>query len=1082
MKPTLFLVLSLLFLVSCNKSEETTVKDLPADSATDIGNPPPGSGETNDPYEPVSGVIRIDVAVELPANTTFTIDDLAIFSLLNEDVLITDNQAKVEVLEGDGLELIFATNSDDNIVLMSYINPTRNLSLVLNSHNTALALVLMHFSMIDFSSVEREAFVAQIEVLPEFIAFVSVVEENINLGNLAEVDSQPIIDLLDLQTGKTTDKIDFTKDPLFFDVNTNMATVQNTTSEASYGVSLYSFTNLNNANNSILLDKNDSGNLDIPDNGNWVLSASNGLLFNDKAENTEAGIANSGKLFLKIVSLYSSTLSSALGCGGDLGLLFYNETSYQLKLEKWSNNEITTGELIFQTILYARSTFDKINNVFQNCLPNLVGNSPMGAFYKFLGLYSKALTINSTVNLIRDWLSYPAAINLQFVKNEEDISFYEGLFLTGSLNFGEVLLGATSEPKPLELLNNIEKEIVVSGITLPAGVSIASGEWSSGTIEAGQSVTTQVLFSPDDTTSFNEIIEVENDADQENNSIGVTGIGVIPLVYASEIDFGNVRLNEDSIVAFQLNNENNIDVIISNISFQNPAETAYVIEPSGFTGGVIGAGQSSDVLVKFTPDEDRDFDNVLLISFDAGGVVPLNIPLSGNGFVAPSIVEAELDFGDVVIGETPTINLTIISNDLDSEVSISSVGFLIAPNTTIFGTNFTGDLVIPANSSSSAFSVQFVPDIDGSFQDQLEIKFSETDDIPYIIPITGRGVLDDFIELSSDLLEFGSVDVGSSPAPLTLTISNISATEDIIIDNINPSTIYPTPAYKITYNNAEISLLSIPKGTEKTITIEFTPTTAGNYPNIFSLIYYIESDAGRELPTKSFNVTGIATQASDLMRPISPILQIRRPNEVTPLVVEVTDSYGNAVVGQEVFWRTTGLDSSISASSITDSNGEATATWTLGTYYDESIPGEIIGNGAYPYIIDASGNEIQGPTVAVHFQSVRIYVSAHNVNNNPISGSVIFEIGGSTGTFTVTDGIITGGTPHLAYHDVRYWLSFADFTSVEGTITTSFNRFVNMRFEIDGWDGGSWYRFSTSAYLSEGWNPNQTFPFTFTVY
>lgn len=185
-------------------------------------------------------------------------------------------------------------------------------------------------------------------------------------------------------------------------------------------------------------------------------------------------------------------------------------------------------------------------------------------------------------------------------------------------------------------------------------------------------------------------------------------------------------------------------------------------------------------------------------------------------------------------------------------------------------------------------------------------------------------------------------------------------------------------------------------------------------------------------------------------------------------------------------WRTVGLGSSINDSSITDSNGEAIATWTFGTYYDESGQGgqyNINTNQAYSSLLDVSGNEIPGPTFRGDFLSISLRVGGTNIGTYTVNGSVIFEIGGNSVTFTVTDNIITGGTPHLGQPALNYyWLSFPDMTSVEGTITTSFNRDFNLEAFIPD---GDYYNYTiTPSYtylIQEGFDPNQTFPLIFTV-
>ena len=129
---------------------------------------------------------------------------------------------------------------------------------------------------------------------------------------------------------------------------------------------------------------------------------------------------------------------------------------------------------------------------------------------------------------------------------------------------------------------------------------------------------------------------------------------------------------------------------------------------------------------------------------------------------------------------------------------------------------------------------------------------------------------------------------------------------------------------------------------------------------------------------------------------------------------------------------------------------------------------------------------MEGSYFGAYFISVRIGLTGGvGPNDPPVSGSLTFDIGGNTGTFTVTENIITGGTPDLGQpvHSY-YWLSFPDITStIEGTITGSFNRSFGLDFYVYSTLGGLFHvtqpnpNFALFGGLDD---PNQTFPFVFT--
>jgi hypothetical protein len=110
-------------------------------------------------------------------------------------------------------------------------------------------------------------------------------------------------------------------------------------------------------------------------------------------------------------------------------------------------------------------------------------------------------------------------------------------------------------------------------------------------------------------------------------------------------------------------------------------------------------------------------------------------------------------------------------------------------------------------------------------------------------------------------------------------------------------------------------------------------TTPGTYTSE-ARVLAAESDAeDAELPMAEFTASAQAG-APDTLRAESetsqPFQQAGKAVEEAP-VVRVTDRYGNPVVGATVHWQVTSGEGSVSAESVlTDAEGRATVTWTLG--------------------------------------------------------------------------------------------------------------------------------------------------------
>lgn len=93
----------------------------------------------------------------------------------------------------------------------------------------------------------------------------------------------------------------------------------------------------------------------------------------------------------------------------------------------------------------------------------------------------------------------------------------------GSLFFGEVNINTNPSPtRVLEIHNPSCEPITISSISVPDGYT---SSWSGGTIKGLETLSVTITFNPTQVKEYYGTITVNNSVDQENNSIGVSGVG-----------------------------------------------------------------------------------------------------------------------------------------------------------------------------------------------------------------------------------------------------------------------------------------------------------------------------------------------------------------------------------------------------------------------------------------------------------------------------------------------------------------------------------------------------------------------------
>ena len=390
-------------------------------------------------------------------------------------------------------------------------------------------------------------------------------------------------------------------------------------------------------------------------------------------------------------------------------------------------------------------------------------------------------------------------------KPEEEVQI-KTIEVSGNLSFGVVDIGSKLT-KTFAIKNTGNAVVNISGIVCPVDFS---ADWAGGSIAAGSRKEVTVTFAPTEAKLYSGDISINSDAVSGTNKIQVSGsgkdrkavLGVSPL----NLNFEDVIVGELKTLTFTLSNTGDAPMTITSVLSSHPGSFSVEYD------NTVAAGGAQQVKVTFKPSLIQTYSAQLTVTTNGGTAT---VSLSGNGVKAPapklSVTPASLSFGDVVVGESKTLTLTV-SNTGNAEMVISG----ISPSQSVYTrSNFSSSV---AAGGSQQVSVTFKPSAIQSYPAELTIS---TNGGNITVPLSGNGVKAPAPKLSVTpaSLSFGDVVVGESKT-LTLTVSNIGNAE-MVISGISPS--------QSVYTRSNFSS-SVAAGGSQQVSVTFKPSAIQSYP------------------------------------------------------------------------------------------------------------------------------------------------------------------------------------------------------------------------------------------------------------
>ena len=572
-------------------------------------------------------------------------------------------------------------------------------------------------------------------------------------------------------------------------------------------------------------------------------------------------------------------------------------------------------------------------------------------------------------------------------------------FGNATLNFGSVAAG-TSETLTLTAKNSENQAVTISSAAITTKYFTLTAPSLPVTVEAGQTSTISVKFSPDAIGPFSATVSVTSTASNTVTNLTLTGTGTAngQLAFSGASgDFGGVTVGGQQSQTVTLTNNGATSVNLQQASVTGPG-----FQLSGISTDDHAAQSTT---LQFHSRPRRTAVQAAHWWSRRRSSPALTMGLTGTGISAGILGSspASLSFGTVPIGTKQTLAESLV-NTGSSSITISQVA--IAGGSGFSMSGITAPVTLAAG-QSAPFSVSFDPTAAGTVSGNITIV-SNASNSTLTIPLSGAGATAGPLASNPASLNFGNVAVGVKQT-LSATVTNTGGSSV----TISQVAIAGGSGFSMSGITAPVTLTG---GQSTTFSVSFMPTAAGAVSGSVTLT------SNGSNPTFTVPLSGTGATAG----PLSPNPASLNFGSVTVGVKQtlsetVTNTGGSSVtISQVAIAGGSGFSMSGITAPVTLTDGQS-ASFTVS--FDPTATGAVSGtvtitsNGSNPTLtIPLSGT---GTSVApgalgsnpssLSFGSVQVGVKqtlSETVTNTGSSSITISQAGISGSGFTLT-GITT---------------------------------------------------------------------------
>ncbi|MBS1804974.1 MAG: choice-of-anchor D domain-containing protein [Acidobacteria bacterium] len=316
-----------------------------------------------------------------------------------------------------------------------------------------------------------------------------------------------------------------------------------------------------------------------------------------------------------------------------------------------------------------------------------------------------------------------------------------------------------------------------------------------------------------------------------------------------------------------LTNNGAIALAIASIAAGSPFR-----ESDNCAGKVVNEGASCAIQVTFAPNQAGAVTGELRILANVSGG-QIRVALAGTGSQAGpvNVSPGTIDFGQVAIGKTSSLQTVAIENTTGNAIPITSI---TAPAPFSIATNPCGTSLQP--NSACAVSVVFTPTQAGSISRILSVVDGAGTQTIYL---KGSGAAAATDTLSASSLTFAPTAVGQESSPQVVTLSNDG---DLLLDEISVAT-------SAGFRSSDTCGVSLGAHAVCSISVVFAPTAVGTADGSVTV-----TDSIR---TQTIRLAGTASAAAALKASSTQIAfgAVSLGNTSAPVALTITNSGGAAV-------------------------------------------------------------------------------------------------------------------------------------------------------------------------------------------
>ncbi|EED34107.1 conserved hypothetical protein [Luminiphilus syltensis NOR5-1B] len=406
------------------------------------------------------------------------------------------------------------------------------------------------------------------------------------------------------------------------------------------------------------------------------------------------------------------------------------------------------------------------------------------------------------------------------------------------LDFDQVKLGASKTDTITIDNTGGSGPLTVSALTV-TGADFTLSDNSCGntypqSVAAGSQCAITIRFAPSALGARSGLFTMDSDGATSPDSVTLLGSGVeppAPLPSKTSLDFGDVPVG--TVSPRQLVVVKNASPISSLPLGQLSASGDFALQSDTCSGATLTPvpqnGSLCLVFVTFNPTTTGPATGTLTIP-GASGFPSANVALAGNGLQPASLTANPtiLAFGTQTQPATLDVTITNIGGPgQDAQIGTASVTGTVTPQQ--FGIGVGTDTcsgTTLASQASCQISVTFDPEVEGVDTGSLDIPYNGGQTLN--VALSGRGG-DPVDYITPPSLSFGDIEIGSSSAPQTVTVTDNSG---IALDIANVFS--NDSAFSV--QNDSCSGTRVAPNTSCTFEVVFTAVTRGHIVSTVDVI------------------------------------------------------------------------------------------------------------------------------------------------------------------------------------------------------------------------------------------------------